>query len=44
MAERQSVKHGKATVSWGPKTYGADAIVASCPVAHAGDLPQEGRG
>lgn len=38
MGERKSVKVGRATVSWGPRTYGADAIIASCPVASAADL------
>ncbi|WP_169619262.1 hypothetical protein [Mycolicibacterium peregrinum] len=32
------VKVGRATVSWGPQTYGADRLVANCAVADIDDL------
>jgi hypothetical protein len=35
---RQSVRHGRAIVSWGPVTYGADRITANCPVDAFPDL------
>ncbi len=32
------VKVGRATVSWGPQTYGADRLVANCPITDIDDL------
>lgn len=36
--DRQKVKHGRACVSWGPKQYGPDMMLASCPVEAFQDL------
>lgn len=32
------IRHGRATVSWGPRFYGPDTIVANCPVEAFPDL------
>lgn len=37
MSTRQ-VRHGRATVSWEPRTYGRDQIVANCPADSFPDL------
>ncbi|MFQ2844837.1 hypothetical protein [Mycobacterium paragordonae] len=38
MTESQTVRHGRATVTWGPRYYGPDTIIANCPVESFIDL------
>lgn len=36
-----SVKHGAASVSWGPRMYGPDTIVANAPIDAITDLMRD---
>lgn len=35
---QKSVRHGRATVSWGPRFYGPETVIANCPVEAFPDL------
>lgn len=36
--QRKTIRRGKATVSWGPKPYGSDKIIANAPLDAFDDL------